>query len=144
MLAFGMAKGLQVASRWHWTVFVSTSTLQLRPLLEQLLEPVPAAERELCQLGLQEALVNAVRHGNANDPGKCLRIRRILMRDWFVWQVQDEGIGVPLDRRRAELPEDLEAPSGRGFFLIHQCFDDVRWSPKGSRVQLAKRRQGAR
>ena len=24
--------------------------------------------------------------------------------------------------------------------LIHQCFDDVRWSPKGNRVQMAKRR----
>ena len=31
----------------------------------------------MLQLGLQEALVNAVRHGNGNDPAKLVRIRRI-------------------------------------------------------------------
>jgi serine/threonine-protein kinase RsbW len=25
-------------------------------------------------------------------------------------------------------------------FLIHQCFDDVRWSRRGNRLQLACRR----
>jgi hypothetical protein len=26
-------------------------------------------------------------------------------------------------------------------FLIHSCFDDVRWSARGNRVQVALRRQ---
>ena len=33
-----------------------------------------------------------------------------------------------------------DAVSGRGLFLIHQCFDDVRWSRRGNRVQVALRR----
>jgi serine/threonine-protein kinase RsbW/non-specific serine/threonine protein kinase len=46
--------------------------LQLAPLLDLLLEPLrlaPDARMDL-QLGLQEALVNAVRHGNGCDPCK--------------------------------------------------------------------------
>ena len=32
---------------------------------------------------------------------------------------------------------EIEAESGRGLFLIHECFDDVRWSRKGNRLQLS-------
>ena len=124
----------------RWCEFSTTSTLALQPLLELLLEPVPFADKELVQLGLQESLVNAVRHGNGGDPLKILRVRRILMPRWFVWQVQDQGCGLPQQLRCAHLPHCLDALSGRGLYLIHQCFDDVRWSPKGNRVQMAKRR----
>lgn len=130
------------SSGLSWSLFISPSTLQLHPLLEILLEPVPDEERDLLRLGLQEALVNAVRHGNQEDPLKSLRIRRILLRGWFVWQIQDEGPGVPVDRRCFRLPDAPDAPTGRGLFLIRQCFDDIRWSPRGNRLQLAKRRQG--
>jgi serine/threonine-protein kinase RsbW/non-specific serine/threonine protein kinase len=135
-----MGQGLGLSTRWCWCDFITPSTLQLQPLIELLMEPVPSPERDLLHLGLQEALVNAVRHGNGGDPQKPLRIRRILCPRWFVWQVQDQGLGVPQRHRRGKLHGDLEAPSGRGLFLIHQCFDDVRWSRRGNRLQLAKRR----
>ena len=96
------------------------------------------------QLGLQEALVNAVRHGNANDPAKCLRIRRIETPRWLIWQVQDEGAGIPPLARSAHLPEHCDASGGRGLFLIHQCFDDVRWSRRGNRLQMAVFRERGR
>ena len=133
----------RLRGRSRWSEFVTPSTLQLQPLLELLLEPVALHQRDLLMLGLQEALVNAVRHGNQADPGKCVRIRRIQSPLWHVWQVQDEGPGLMPHLRGAELPESPEAISGRGLFLIHQCFDDVRWSPRGNRLQLAKRRQPA-
>jgi serine/threonine-protein kinase RsbW len=122
----------------RWSDFITPSTLQLRPLLDLLLEPVSCMQLQgRLQLGLQEALVNAVRHGNGGDPAKCLRIRRIETPNWLVWQVQDEGPGLPPAARRARLPERLDAEGGRGLFLIHHCFDDVRWSPRGNRLQLA-------
>ncbi len=126
----------------RWADFITPSTLQLAPLLELLLDPVECPQRQAqLQLGLQEALVNAVRHGNGCDPAKCLRVRRIVTPRWLVWQVQDEGPGVPPGpARRQSLPEQREAFSGRGLFLIHHCFDDVRWSPRGNRLQLAARR----
>ena len=117
------------------------STLQLSPLLELLIEPVGCLlTSQRVELGLHEALVNAVRHGNAEDPAKRLRVRRITTPNWLVWQVQDEGRGLPRDARAATLPDQPEALSGRGLFLIHQCFDDVRWSRRGNRLQLACRR----
>jgi len=92
------------------------------------------------ELGLHEALVNAVKHGNSGDPQKTLRIRRILTPKWFIWQIQDEGKGIPDFKKKKSLPEQLDADGGRGLFLIHQCFDDVRWSRRGNRLQLACRR----
>lgn len=131
-------------ARLRWADFITPSTLQLAPLLDLLLEPLASARQlSALQLGLQEVLVNAVRHGNGNDPAKCLRVRRIITPSWVVFQVQDEGCGVPPQDRGVHLPEQLDAPSGRGLFLIHQCFDDVRWSARGNRVQVAARRTAA-
>lgn len=132
----------RLISPLRWTDFITPSTLQLAPLLELLLEPMAtAANLAELQLGLQEALVNAVRHGNGGDPRKCLRIRRILTPNWVIWQIQDEGCGVPACARTNVLPERSDACCGRGFFLIHHCFDDVRWSERGNRLQLAAQRQ---
>ncbi|WP_438982242.1 ATP-binding protein [Vulcanococcus sp.] len=130
------------ASMAHrWADFITPSTLQLAPLLEVLLEPISCVEQlSALQLGLQEVLVNAVRHGNANDPGKCLRIRRIVTPRWWVFQVQDQGCGLPLEDRSVHLPDQADALCGRGLFLIDACFDDVRWSARGNRVQVALRR----
>ena len=117
------------------------STLQLAPLMELLIEPVGCElTSQRIQLGLHEALVNAVRHGNQDNPDKRLRVRRVLTPKWLIWQVQDEGSGVPDHVRTGILPEQHDALSGRGMFLIHQCFEDVRWSRRGNRLQLACRR----
>jgi serine/threonine-protein kinase RsbW len=122
----------------RWSDFITPSTLQLAPLVDLLLEPVRCEQLQArLQLGLQEALVNAVRHGNGCDPGKCVRIRRIETPRWWIWQVQDEGPGLPHPGRLACLPEQCDATGGRGLFLIHHCFDDVRWSRRGNRLQLA-------
>ena len=127
--------------RFRWADFVLPSTLQLAPLLELLVEPVGCeTTSQKVELGLHEALVNAVRHGNSENPQKQLRVRRILTPYWLIWQVQDEGCGFPLTARAAELPRSADAQHGRGLFLIHQCFDDVRWSRRGNRLQLACRR----
>ncbi|MCP9808884.1 ATP-binding protein [Cyanobium sp. HWJ4-Hawea] len=126
----------------RWLNFTTPSTLQLGSLVELLLNPVPCPNLQAqLHLGLHEALVNAVRHGNGNDPEKSVRIRRTETTNWLVWQVQDEGPGIPPHCRRADLCGQLDASHGRGLFLIHHCFDDVRWSRQGNRVQLAVRRE---
>ena len=140
--SFNLAPAFQ---RTRWADFILPSTLQLSPLLELLLDPVECVETSgRLQLGLQEALVNAVRHGNSSDPNKCLRVRRILTPQWMIWQIQDEGEGIPTHARIGELPACIEANQGRGLFLMYQCFDDVRWSRRGNRVQLASRKSDGR
>ena len=126
---------------FRWTDFVVPSSLNLRLDLDMLIEPVALKEtRERIELGLHEALINAVVHGNLNAPEKFIRIRRIITPNWLVWQIQDQGNGINISQRNFSLPSEIDAESGRGLFLIHECFDDVRWSNKGNRLQIACRR----
>ena len=125
----------------NWAVFIHPSTLKLASFIETLLEPVICTETaKKIELGLHEALVNAVVHGNLSNPNKVIRVRRILTPNWIVWQIQDEGLGIVEDKRVCCLPLNIDVNSGRGIYLIHKCFDDVRWSRKGNRLQLALRK----
>ena len=122
----------------NWAVFIHPSTLKLASFVETLLEPVICKETaKKLELGLHEALVNAVVHGNLSNPNKVIRVRRILTPNWIVWQIQDEGLGIVEDKRVCCLPLNIDVNSGRGIYLIHKCFDDVRWSSKGNRLQLS-------
>ena len=125
----------------NWAVFIHPSTLKLASFVETLLEPVICRETaKKIELGLHEALVNAVVHGNLSNPNKVIRVRRILTPKWIVWQIQDEGLGIVEDKRVCCLPLNIDVNSGRGIYLIHKCFDDVRWSRKGNRLQLSLRK----
>ena len=122
----------------NWAVFIHPSTLTLASFVETLLEPVICRETaKKIELGLHEALVNAVVHGNLSNPNKVIRVRRILTPNWFDWQIQDEGLGIVKNKRIGSLPLKIDVNSGRGIYLIHKCFDDVRWSRKGNRLQLS-------
>ena len=122
----------------NWDVFIHPSTLKLASFIETLLEPVNCRETaKKIELGLHEALVNAVVHGNLSNPSKVIRVRRILTPNWFIWQIQDEGIGIVKNKRLSSLPIEIDAISGRGIYLIYKCFDDVRWSRKGNRLQVS-------
>ena len=122
----------------NWAVFIHPSTLKLSSFVEILLEPVICRKTaKKIELGLHEALVNAVVHGNMSNPSKVIRVRRILTPNWFVWQIQDEGLGLVKNKRVNSLPLKIDVTTGRGIYLIHKCFDDVRWSNKGNRLQLS-------
>ena len=122
-------------------IFELKSSLQLSSFVELLLEPISKYEQiYLIKLGLHEALVNAVKHGNKLDPSKIIRVKRIITPKWCVWQIEDQGKGLPNENRKFSLPKKIDSINGRGLFIIHECFDDVRWSPKGNRLQLALKR----
>ena len=123
------------------SIFELSSSLQLSSFIELLLEPINKNKQiYLIKLGLHEALVNAVKHGNKLDPTKVIRVKRIITPKWCIWQIQDEGKGLPFRNRKFNLPKKIDSINGRGLFIIHECFDDVRWSPKGNRLQLALKR----
>ena len=123
------------------SIFELRSSLQLSSFVELLLEPISKYDKiYLIKLGLHEALVNAVKHGNNLDPSKIIRVKRIITPKWCVWQIEDQGKGLPNENRKFSLPKKIDSINGRGLFIIHECFDDVRWSPKGNRLQLALKR----
>ena len=121
--------------------FELQSSLQLAEFVDQLLEPFKKRRNfYIVKLGLHEALVNAVKHGNNLDPHKRIKVKRIITPNWCVWQIQDQGNGLEQKKRIFHLPKRVDSINGRGLYIIHECFDDVRWSPKGNRVQLALKR----
>ena len=125
----------------NWSNFELCSSLQISDFVDLLLEPIKSSHYSYrTKLGLHEALINAVIHGNKLDPHKSIRVRRIVTPNWCVWQIQDRGNGIEINRRVYKLPKDISSFSGRGLYIINECFDDIRWSNKGNRLQVALRR----
>ena len=123
------------------STFELKSSLQLSDFVEILLEPLNKYQHlYLIRLGLHEALVNAVKHGNKFDSSKIIKVKRIITPHWWVWIIMDQGQGMVHEKRKFRLPKRTDSVSGRGLFIINECFDDVRWSPKGNKLQLALKR----
>ena len=125
----------------NWSNFELESSLKLNDFVDLLLEPIKSSNYSYrIKLGLHEALVNAVTHGNKLDPHKSIRVRRIVTPNWCVWQIQDQGNGIEFKKRIYKLPKKISSINGRGLYIINECFDDIRWSNKGNRLQLALKR----
>ena len=123
------------------STFELNSSLQLSDFVDLLLEPLYKYQHlYLIRLGLHEALVNAVKHGNKLDSSKIIKVKRIITPHWWVWIIQDQGKGMKKYKRKFTLPKRTDSVNGRGLFIIKECFDDVRWSPKGNKLQLALKR----
>ena len=125
----------------NWSNYELCSSLQLSDFVDLLLEPIKSSHYSYrIKLGLHEALINAVTHGNNLDPQKSIRVRRIITPNWCVWQIQDQGNGLEIKKRNYKLPNEISSINGRGLYIINECFDDIRWSHKGNRLQLALKR----
>ncbi len=89
------------------------------------------------QLCLEEALVNAVDHGNERDPAKKVRIEMHEDDSTCVIRVCDEGPGfAPHD---ITLPE-LEQMNGRGICLIRYCMEAVAYDNETNCLEMRMRR----
>ena len=91
-------------------------------------------------VALDEAFVNAVKHGNRNDPTKLLRVTAELSAHEAIFTVEDEGDG--FDVREIPDPRDpanLFKSSGRGVLLIYNIMDEVEYSERGNRLKMVKR-----
>ena len=94
-----------------------------------------------CRLALEEALVNAIKHGNDNDPRKSVRIACRIGHDRFEIEIEDEGPGFePEDVPDPTAEENLEKPSGRGIMLMRAFMTHVEYLGRGNIVSLKKDR----
>lgn len=118
------------------------STLYLLPVLDLLLTGVPKHWKAELRLGLQEALVNAAKHGNNMDPGKKIFVRFSTASDEYWWVISDQGDGFdqPADCpvELNEKPPAHEQECGRGMYILHQIFDQVHWNSQGNELKLCK------
>ncbi len=111
-------------------------------LLEQL--DYPLRDVFGVRLALEEALVNAIKHGNQMDPGKKVRIECRVDRDRVWVQIEDEGEGFDVNSLPdPTLEENLEKPSGRGVLLMREFMTKVQYNDKGNCVIMEKVRETA-
>jgi serine/threonine-protein kinase RsbW len=109
--------------------------------IEQLLQARQASERDVfcIKLALEEALVNAIKHGNQMDRAKSVRISYRLHADRFEVHIADEGPGFdPADVPDPTAPENLERPCGRGLMLMRHYMNEVVYGPRGNSVRMSK------
>jgi serine/threonine-protein kinase RsbW len=93
------------------------------------------------RLALEEALVNAIKHGNRQDRTKKVRIEFRERQDRIEIGIADEGPGFNPDQVADPLAaENLDRPSGRGLLLMRHYMSEVTYHPPGNRVTMSKLR----
>lgn len=96
------------------------------------------------KLAMEEALVNAIKHGNQLDPSKKVCVSYTVTSERFDCRIVDEGPGFdPGEVPDPTLPENLDRPCGRGLFLIRRFMTDVTYHGKGNVVTMCRVRAAA-
>ena len=164
-------RGLDCLTDGHLGFVLDNDPARVPPLLgylEQvasLLRPRDPTERLRVGVALDEALLNAIEHGNLElssdlrqedeavfrDLGERRRrqppyrdrrvhVRATLSRSEAVYVVEDEGPGFdPATVPDPSDPANLERIGGRGLMLIRTFMDEVEHSEDGNRITLRKR-----
>jgi len=131
---------------WHCERVIPSDTEAGRRLLREVLGQLedhrwPERDRFSIHLALEEALVNAIAHGNHYDVEKRVSVVCRLAEDLLHIEIADEGVG--FDPGRLPDPTDpdrVEASGGRGVMLMKTYMTRVEFSGRGNRVVMQKRR----
>jgi len=105
--------------------------------VEQLLQnnQVPGHDIFSIRLALEEALINAIKHGNQLDRAKKVQIAYRVLPDRFEVSISDEGTGFdPNDVPDPTAIENLERPCGRGLMLMRHYMTEVNYAGSGNTV----------
>jgi serine/threonine-protein kinase RsbW len=94
-------------------------------------------------LAVEEALVNAIKHGNQYDDNKQVHFLYKLCKDRVRIEIIDEGDGFdPGDVPDPTDDDNLETPSGRGIMLMRNFMSHVEYNKTGNHVVMEKVRNG--
>jgi len=91
-------------------------------------------------VALDEAFVNAVKHGNKFDAKKLVRITAEVSKQEARFTIEDEGEGFDVKNIPDPLdPENLFKTSGRGVLFIYNIMDEVKYNERGNRLTMVKK-----
>lgn len=94
-------------------------------------------------IAIREAVANAIKHGNRQDPEKEVDVELAIAGDEAVIRVHDSGDGFDPGKVRDPLaPENLLKPNGRGIFYMKSFMDEIEYSdrPEGGTVVTLRKR----
>lgn len=113
----------------------------LRDTLDQL--GVEEDARHWIDLAVREAVANAIKHGNAQNPDKQVHVDLLLEGEELVIRIEDEGSGFD----PSSVPDPLEPgnilqPNGRGILYMKKFMDDIQYGlrPEGGTVVTLRKR----
>ncbi|HUS58975.1 MAG TPA: anti-sigma factor antagonist [Planctomycetota bacterium] len=95
------------------------------------------AQRFDLQVAFNEALANAVEHGNRSDASKCATAECAATKSAVHLRITDEGEGFD-PKMAADLAADPFRDRGRGMVLMRTLMDDVTYNEKGNSVSMTK------
>ncbi len=123
-----------------------TDLKQVNPFLDRVFGALEAhiqAKEQLfkIKLSLEEALTNAMRHGNGLKASRKVKVSIIVEDGQVRLDVLDEGSGfnpmtVP-DPTQSGYAENM--PTGRGIYLMRQMMDSVEFYDGGRGVRMTKK-----
>ena len=136
-----------IENRWTWSKqqHLPSEVSSGYPIVHELLSQLESADWSrhdmfAVHLAVEEALVNAIKHGNGEDRSKQVHVVCKLARDLVRVEITDEGDGFdPRDVPDPTADENLENPSGRGIMLM-RSFVNIRYNESGNQVILDKER----
>ena len=116
----------------------------LRDCLERL--GLEEDSRHWVDLAVREALANAIKHGNEQNPSKQVHVDLAVQEEHLVIQVQDEGVGFDPEQVANPLdPDRILDTHGRGILFMKKFMDDIQYGSGpsgGTMVTLRKRIPG--
>lgn len=134
---------------WHLEESFPSRTTEAKRILESILARLEGENwfpHDIfgVHLALEEALVNAVKHGNRMDEAKSVHVEVKLSPDRLYVRIRDEGPGFKME----EVPdctedENLEKASGRGIMLMRNFMSFVEYNDVGNMVTMEKNRKKA-
>ena len=126
------------------SVSVESSSTAIIKVCKQLLVEIEASNYSTeeifsVHLALEEAFINAIKHGNKMDSSKTVQIDYVISPEKVEITMTDEGQG--FDPRTVPDPrveENLYKTEGRGLLLINSYMDEVNFNETGNRVHMVK------
>ncbi len=134
---------------WQCRYFIPSVATECRRVLDETLAKLREQdwiEHDVfaVHLAMEEALMNALKHGNQSNPRKQINVVCLLTPTTFTVTVKDEGVGFDLEAVPDCTDDDrLEIASGRGLLLMRSFMTRIEYNKPGNGVTLEKTRSQA-
>ena len=136
----------QTSGNWSIRISIPSAQAAGKQVVDQVRERLEQAEWSphdifSVHLAVEEALVNAIKHGNRLDASKQVHVACRGTAEQFWIEIIDEGSGFDPDQLPDPTDEaHLDCPSGRGVLLMRNFMSRVEFSQQGKRVVMEKQR----